>query len=284
MNDALVPDDPQRDLEERVRQTTPARLLIGRTGGCYRTTTQLELRRDHAAAVDAVWRSLDPIRDWGAEFVGEWRLFEVTTAATSKEEYLRRPDLGRQFSRDSRARLTSECPAGADLQIVVGDGLSAAAVALQVPRVLPALFESARHHGWTAGRPFVVRHCRVGLLNEIGDLLRPKLVVLLIGERPGLATAESLSAYLAFEPRPGDTDARRNLISNIHDRGVAPGDAVPRIVALAARMLQARASGVAVKEELSLGNELTAFPAESKNPIRDARFVNVVRELNEKLP
>jgi ethanolamine ammonia-lyase small subunit len=95
----------------------------------------------------------------------------------------------------------------------------------------------------------VIRYCRVGVLNDIGDLLDPTVAVLLIGERPGLATAVSLSAYLAYRPRPGHTDAQRNLISNIHDRGVTPEDAARRIVALAQKMIRMQTSGVAVKED-----------------------------------
>jgi ethanolamine ammonia-lyase small subunit len=137
-----------------------------------------------------------------------------------------------------------------DLQVVIGDGLSAAAVTAQVPRLLPLLEAQARNCGWSFGRPFVVRYCRVGVLNEIGALLDPAVVVLLIGERPGLATAESLSAYMAYRPRPGHSDAQRNLISNIHARGITPEAAARRIMNLAAKMRQCETSGVAVKEDL----------------------------------
>jgi ethanolamine ammonia-lyase small subunit len=98
------------------------------------------------------------------------------------------------------------------------------------------------------GRVFFVRHCRVGVLNDVGDLLRPEVVVLLIGERPGLATAESLSAYMAYRPCAGHTDAQRNLISNIHERGVPPAQAAPRILALAEQMRRLNTSGIEVKE------------------------------------
>jgi ethanolamine ammonia-lyase small subunit len=135
--------------------------------------------------------------------------------------------------------------------VVIGDGLSAAAVAAQVPRLLPLLEAGARQRGWNFGRPFAVRYCRVGVLNDIGELLDPAVVVLLIGERPGLATAESLSAYMAYRPRPGHTDAQRNLVSNIHDRGVPPAAAAPRILALADTMRRLQTSGVEVKEDLS---------------------------------
>ncbi|MEW6271061.1 MAG: ethanolamine ammonia-lyase light chain EutC, partial [Thermodesulfobacteriota bacterium] len=120
----------------------------------------------------------------------------------------------------------------------------------QVPALLEPLARAAAARGWSFGRPFFVRYCRVGVLNDVGALLDPVVVVLLIGERPGLRTAESLSAYMALRPRPGHTDADRNLVCNIHERGVAPDAAVARIVALAERMRAAGASGVAVKEEL----------------------------------
>jgi ethanolamine ammonia-lyase small subunit len=233
-----------------VRARTPARILVGRAGPAYRTATQLELRQDHAAAVDAVHAELDLDEDFGPDFVRTWKLFELTTRAGSKAEYLMRPDLGRRLGEGARAELVRQGTRGVDVQVAIGDGLSAAAVAAQVPRLLPLLEEGARLRGWSFGRPFVVRHCRVAVLNDVGDLLDPGVVVLLIGERPGLATAESLSAYLAYRPRPGHTDAQRNLISNIHGRGVAPDEAARRILALAERMRQMQTSGVAVKEDL----------------------------------
>jgi ethanolamine ammonia-lyase small subunit len=229
-----------------VRARTPARILVGRAGPTYRTETQLELRHDHAAALDAVHAELDLPRD----FLQRWKLFEVQTQAGSKTEYLMRPDLGRRLTKAARAAVVEQCPAGVDLQVVVGDGLSAAAVVAQVPRLLPLLEQEAAQRGWRLGRPFAVRYCRVGVLNDVGELLDPAVVVLLIGERPGLATAESLSAYLAYRPRPGHTDAQRNLISNIHARGVPLEAAARRVAALAEKMRQAQTGGVAVKEEL----------------------------------
>jgi ethanolamine ammonia-lyase small subunit len=136
-------------------------------------------------------------------------------------------------------------------------------VAAQVPRLLGLLQERARAVGWTVGQVFFVRHCRVGVLNDVGEVLSPTVAVLLIGERPGLATAESLSAYLAHKPRARDTDAQRNLISNIHARGVPVEAAAGRILALAERMRQQGASGVGVKEEL-LGQAMDLLPPEKR--------------------
>jgi ethanolamine ammonia-lyase small subunit len=251
MTDPLPPALPppeSSELVRAIRARTPARILVGRAGPSYRTATHLTLRRDHAAARDAVWEEVDLEKTLGAELVRRFGLFEVATRAAGKEQFLMRPDLGRRLSDDGRRALVARCPPGADLQVVVGDGLSAAAVAAQVPALLPLLEEQTRALGWGFGQPFFVRHCRVGVLNDVGDLLHPEVVVLLIGERPGLATAESLSAYMAFRPRAGHTDARRNLISNIHARGVPPAEAAPRILALAALLRRLEASGVAVKE------------------------------------
>ncbi|HEV3122476.1 MAG TPA: ethanolamine ammonia-lyase subunit EutC [Isosphaeraceae bacterium] len=242
--------DSRDDLLAAIRARTPARLLVGRSGPAYRTATQLALRGDHAAALDAVRTELDPTRDFGQEFLDRWKLFEVRSGAASKDEFLMRPDLGRSFSPEGAAEISNRCPRGAVIQVVVADGLSAAAVAAQVPSLLPLLEQGAREREWRFGQPFVVRYGRVGLLNEIGALLDPTVAVLLIGERPGLATAESLSAYLAFRPRPGNTDAVRNLISNIHARGVPPADAAPRILDLAGQMIQLQKSGTSVKENL----------------------------------
>jgi ethanolamine ammonia-lyase small subunit len=237
------------DWVQEFQARTPARILAGSAGPSYRTTTQLELRRYHASAVDAVHTEVDLARDFPSEFREQWKLFEVQSQAASKEEFLLRPDLGRRLSIIGRNEVIRRCPTGADFQVVIGDGLSAAAVVFQTPALLPVLEQGARDRGWRFGQPLFIRHCRVGVLNEIGEVLDSSVVVLLIGERPGLATAKSLSAYMAFRPRPGHTDAQRNLISNIHERGLTPGMAAARILELAAKMLRLEASGIAVKEE-----------------------------------
>lgn len=241
------------DLLKKVRARTPARLLAGRSGAAYRTNTQLDLREAHAAARDAVRAELSLVADLGEDFVREWNLFEVCSRAASKDEYLLRPDLGRQFNSDSRAIIGERCRAGVDLQVIIGDGLSVPAVAAQTPLLLPLLAGGARVRGWTVGSVFVIRHCRVGILNDIGELLHPGVAVLLIGERPGLATAESLSAYMAYQSRPSDTDANRNLISNIHARGVRPEQAAERILNLAAAMMKSKTSGYQLREEFPGG-------------------------------
>src|SRR5262245_50307003 len=152
-----------------VRARTPARILVGRTGPAYRTSTQLELRQDHAAALDAVHAELDLERDLGHELVERFKLFLVQTEAASKAEFLARPDRGRRLSASAIAAVSAACSRGPDLQVVIGDGLSATAVGAQAPALLPALIDSAAERGWRVGQPFVVRYCRVGVLNHIGE-------------------------------------------------------------------------------------------------------------------
>jgi ethanolamine ammonia-lyase small subunit len=246
------------ELVRKIRARTPARILVGRAGPAYRTETQLQLREDHAAARDAVRAELDVNTAFGAEFVDRWKLFEVRTRASSKDEYLQHPSLGRAFSDASRTEIVRQGAAERDVQIAIGDGLSVPAVGAQVPRLLPLLVDGAQARGWSVGLTFIIHHCRVGIVNEIGELLRPRIVVLLIGERPGLATAESLSAYMAYQPERTHSDANRNLISNIHSRGLSAEDAAARIVNLCAQMMKLRLSGVTLKE--IAGHEPESLP------------------------
>lgn len=250
---------------DAIRARTPARILVGRAGPSYRTETLLALREDHAAAVDAVRIEIDLVRDLGPGLIERFGLFEIRTMAESKARYLMRPDLGRALDEPTLLALEERCPRGADFQVVIGDGLSPSAVSAQVPALLPLLEAGASARGWRFGRPFVVRYCRVGVINAIGDRLAPSVVVLLIGERPGLATAESLSAYMAYRPVGGRSDADRNLISNIHARGLPPDEAARRILDLADTMMRVGISGVAIGEGVpdGLTTEGSSTPAGS---------------------
>jgi ethanolamine ammonia-lyase small subunit len=243
------------ELVRKIRARTPARILVGRAGPAYRTETQLQLREDHAAARDAVRAELDVKAVFGAEFLERCKLFAVRTRASSKDEYLQHPSLGRAFNDSSRAEIARRCVAGREVQIAIGEGLSVPAIGAQVPRLLPLLVVGAQARGWSVGQTFIIHHCRVGIMNEIGELLRPRIVLLLIGERPGLATAESLSAYMAYQPEPTHTDANRNLISNIHSRGLSAEEAAARILNLCAQMMRLRVSGVTLKESVSHESE-----------------------------
>jgi len=231
----------------KIRERTPARIFVER-GAAYSTQMALELRRAHAGAVDAVWTEFDLQKDFPPEFVAHLDLFQVSSNAESKSRFLLRPDLGRTLSESAKSLIAQRCPKAPDIQIVIGDGLSSAAVSAQVPILFPLLQQEFRNRGWSVGQSFVVRYSRVGMMNAIGDLLSPRVIILLIGERPGLATAESLSAYMAYAPCSGQTDADRNLISNIHARGVSPESAATRITNLATQLLALKRSGTTLKE------------------------------------
>lgn len=241
---------PMPDSLRKALERTPARLMVGRSGPACPTREWLRLRADHAAARDAVMEEIEFERDLGM-LAAKYGLHEVPTKAANREQYIARPDQGRLLSESAREVLSLDQSKGADFLVAVGDGLSSKAVSAQVPGILPLLAEGAAGKGWSWGRPVFIRQCRVGVMNDLGDILRPRVLVLLVGERPGLATAESLSAYIAYGPRAGHTDADRNLISNIHSRGVSPGEASQRIMLLAERMTALQQSGVAVKETVA---------------------------------
>jgi ethanolamine ammonia-lyase small subunit len=236
------------ELLNKIRSRTPARIFVPR-GASYSTQMHLDLRAAHAGAIDAVWAEFDLQKDLPGDWVDQERVFQVASRAESKSQFLLRPDLGRALSDDAKLSIVQRCPKQPDVQVVIGDGLSVAAVSAQVPALLPLLREQFSARGWSLGQPFAVRYCRVGIMNAIGDLLDPRVLILLIGERPGLATAESLSAYMAYAPKSGHTDADRNLISNIHARGVPIAEASARITNLVAQMFTLQCSGTTLKEE-----------------------------------
>lgn len=254
MSDAL--SKYQADLPEAVKQAlarTPVRLFTGRAGNSYTTAMSLQLRADHAAARDAVYDDIQLQRDFDEPWLQRYKLFETSTQATSRTEYLLRPDKGRLFDAESELRLLVLGDAGADVQVVLGDGLSARANIKHAPALLELLANHVAKANLYWGNPFLIHRCRVGILNEIGRLLQPKVVILLIGERPGLAQADSLSAYLAYRPMPGQTDANRNLVSNIHSNGLSVESAAQRIMHMAQLMLHQQTSGVQLAQVETLG-------------------------------
>jgi ethanolamine ammonia-lyase small subunit len=245
---SLSPQPAWPEIVRKIRARTAARIFVER-GASYTTQMELELRAAHASAVDAVWAEFDLQKDFPPDFVVQWKLFQVSSQAGSKSQFLLRPDLGRKLNDAGKTLIAQNCLKAPDFQIVIGDGLSGSALSKQVPALFPLLQQRARANGWSIGMSFVVRYCRVGIMNEIGDLLTPRVMVLLIGERPGLATAASLSAYMAYCPISGRTNADRNLISNIHARGIHVEEAADRIADLASRMMTLKRSGTTLKEE-----------------------------------
>jgi ethanolamine ammonia-lyase small subunit len=241
------------DRWEALRSATPARIALGRAGGSLPTRAWLDFKAAHAAARDAVHCDFDAeqlaaeISALGAEVVG------VDSGALDRRTFLLRPDMGRRLAEHSRYAL-QELPGenSYDLAIVVSDGLSALAVHRQARPVLEALLPKLKNDGRQLAPIVVARFARVALEDEIGQLLRAQAALILIGERPGLGSPDSLGAYLVYSPSPGNTDAQRNCVSNIRPEGLPIDTAAETIRYLVGESLRRKLSGVGLKDEREL--------------------------------
>jgi ethanolamine ammonia-lyase small subunit len=223
--------------------STTARIGVGRAGPHYNTFSLLLFQGDHAVTQDALMRDVDQ------KLLDDLGLFTVETNVTGgKPEFLLRPDLGRQLNDDAKKTINEKCVKSPNIQLVVGDGLSATAVEANVREMFPIIMNGAKQAGLTVGTPFFIKHCRVGVINDLGDLLKPDVVILLIGERPGLGRAESLSAYMAYRPKSGDSDADRDVVCNIFQNGgTNPLEGAAYTLQIAQKMMKHKASGVKLK-------------------------------------
>ncbi|HEY3737349.1 MAG TPA: ethanolamine ammonia-lyase subunit EutC [Jatrophihabitans sp.] len=224
---------------------TPARVFLGTAGTSLRTRDLLELRTNHAAAQDAVRAPFDAELHALTALAPQHDVLFVDSAAADLTTHLRRPDLGRRLNPEAIDTVLTRGTLGSTVQLMIGDGLSARAVGSHAPAFVARFAELAATRGWSLGRPIVVRHARVALMNVVGELLSPEVVLLLIGERPGLDSHASMSAYFGYRPTAADTDAERNLISNIQQYGLSPATAAEEAVAVVERLLRLGASGVA---------------------------------------
>jgi len=245
---ALAPDAPAADPWAELRRHTPARIGLGRVGTSLPTHEVLRFAAAHAQARDAVHVPLDVPALVAALQADGWPTLEVASRAPTRDAYLRRPDWGRRLDDDSAARLQAAAGAPVDLVVVAADGLSAVAVQRHVPALLRAL-RAALGGELSLGPLVVARQARVALADEVGELLGARLVLILLGERPGLSSPDSVGAYLTHAPRVGTTDAQRNCVSNIRPEGLAFDVAARRLAWLAREALRRRLSGVALKDD-----------------------------------
>lgn len=223
--------------------STSARIGVGRAGPRYNTASLLLFQGDHAVTQDALYRDIEP------KILDEFNLFTVQTNITGgKEQFLLRPDLGRQLSDEAKRVIADKCTKNPNIQLVVGDGLSAAAIEANLRQIFPVIKQGVQAAGLTFGTPFHVKYCRVGVMNDIGEAIKPDVIILLIGERPGLGRAESMSAYMGYKPKYGDSDADRDVVCNIFENGgTNPLEAGAFVVNIAQKMRQHQASGVKLK-------------------------------------
>ncbi len=237
----LVENPANKEAYAELKKFAPCRLGIGKAGARYKTDPVLQFRAAHSAAQDAVFNDVDH------EFVKNQGLFTVQTQCEDKDTYLTRPDLGRKLSPEAVATLKEKCKKSPTVQIYVSDGLSSAAVAANVADLLPALLQGLQASRIDVGTPFFVRFGRVGVMDEISEVLGADVTCTLIGERPGLITATSMSAYIAYKATVGMPEARRTVVSNIHSAGTIPAEAGAHIAGVIKTMLEKKASGTDLK-------------------------------------
>lgn len=238
----LVKNPEHGEEYAELKANAPCRLGIGKAGARYKTDPMLQFRAAHSAAQDAVFNDVD--HDFVEKQMG---LFIVQTQCENKDVYLTRPDLGRKLSPEAVATLKEKCKKSPTVQIYVADGLSSAAVAANVADLLPAIMQGLQSYRIDVGTPFFVKFGRVGVMDEISELLGAEVTCTLIGERPGLITSESMSAYIAYKATVGMPEARRTVVSNIHKNGTIPAEAGAHIAEIIKIMLEKKASGTDLK-------------------------------------
>jgi ethanolamine ammonia-lyase small subunit len=225
---------------EKAAQHTTALVGIGHVGTRYATDVVLQFQAELAVAHEAVAAVLP--EGWPEEH----GLLPLRSRVRDHHEYLLRPDLGRRLDESSVTLLRERAAADVDVQPIVADGLSAVACMGAGLELLEAFTRACERRGWRVGTPMAARFARVWLEDEIGETVRAKVAVIMLGERPGLGTGDGLSAYMVYEPRVGKTDGERNMISNIHARGTSPAQAAERLAMLAGAMMDQQSSGVSL--------------------------------------
>ena len=224
-----------------LNKSTPARICIGKAGSRYKTSDYLRLRADHAVAMDAVWSHVDE------SIVDELGFLKFQTLVKDKEEYITRPDLGRKFSKEVIVDIKEKCTCNIDVQIIAGDGLSSPAITSNLKDIYPMIVEGVKGKGYSLGTAIFVKYARVATMDKISEALNAKITLILIGERPGLATGESMSCYIAYEASSKKPESQRTVISNIHKNGMPPVEAGAQIVQLIEILMKEKKSGIDLK-------------------------------------
>jgi ethanolamine ammonia-lyase small subunit len=239
----LVDQPKQAEKYRSLKEKTPARLGSGRAGPRYKTLTMLRFRADHAAAQDAVFSQVPE------DYAEKNQLIPLQTCCKDKDEYLTRPDKGRCFDEENQKKLRTAISGTPRVQIVIGDGLSSAAILANAMDCMAAIRDGLKLKGIDTGDAVFVRYCRVGAGDAVGDVLGCELVCVLVGERPGLVTDKSMSAYITYQPHTGVSESARTVVSNIHAQGTPAVEAGAYIAELIDTILKRKVSGVALHAE-----------------------------------
>jgi len=234
----MVEDAAQPDKYRKLKEKTPARLGFGKAGARYKTLTMLRFRADHAAAQDAVFSQVPE------DFAEKNDLIALQTCCKDKDEYLTRPDLGRRFDEENQKKLRAAISGTPRVQIVVGDGLSSAAIVSNAVDCMAAIRDGLKLKGIETGKGVFVKYCRVGAGDAVGDVTGCEVVCVLVGERPGLVTDKSMSAYITYKPHTGVSESARTVVSNIHAQGTPAVEAGAFVAELIGKILERKVSGV----------------------------------------
>lgn len=229
-----------------LRAATTSRIAVGRAGPRPKTNTLLLFQADHGITQDSIMGVV------AEEVLAKFNLFSVDSQAKDRGEYLLRPDLGRKLSEEGRKLVAERCTKHPQVQIVVGDGLSAAAITNNLAAIYPVIEQGLKAANINIGTPFFVKNARVGLLNDINEVVGADVVIILIGERPGLGVNDAMSVYMGYKPGPGKTDAQRDVTCMITSNGgTNPLEAGAYVVEMIKKMLKYQASGIELKQQLA---------------------------------
>lgn len=255
VSDGMIPDIRDEDYKKelwvenpanpeeflRIKALTDARIGLGRSGPRYRTKAYLRILADHAGALDAVQN--EPSQ----ELIESNHLFRVQSMCDNKDIYMTRPDLGRLFSDEMRTKIDRGCEKNKEVQIIVSEGLSSIAMERNITDLLKSLGQGLKIEGISSGTPIYVRYSRVPAMDVITEITKPKVTIMLIGERPGLSTYASLSAYMTYNGKVGMSESGRTVVSNIHANGTNPLEAGAHIAGVIRKMIDQKASGTDLK-------------------------------------
>lgn len=231
----------EKSVLDIMKSKTTARIGVGKAGPRLKTDTLLRLRADHAKAKDAV------LSGTNRRILDDMGLFQIKSLCADIDEHLTRPDLGRKLDENAKEELRSKCKMSPQVQIYVSDGLSNTAIDENVSDILPVMMDGLKARGFSVGTPFFVKYGRVPTMDVISEVLDAEAICVLIGERPGLAAADSMSAYMAYRAKVGMSESRRTVISNIHGNGIQPVEAGAYAVSVLEKMLAEKKSGVELK-------------------------------------
>ncbi len=233
--------DNNSELFMQYKKATPARVGIGHTGARYHTAAAMRFQADQYSAANAVMMEVPE------DVVKRLGLFEIRTKCRNKFDMLTRPDLGRLFDDETQKIISERCVHEPDVQIFIGDGLCSPSVEANVPTMYPTICAALEYEGITVGTPFFVRYCRVNTVRTVAELLHPKVTCVLIGERPGLLTSQSMSAYMAYNAGYNMLESDYTVVANISRVGMPPAEAAANIADIMKAMLEQKTSGYGLK-------------------------------------